>query len=338
MYRPLVNSLVSRLKNERILNQKSQLTIWRLIDGKAGHENQSLGLVASLSSKIQCQSFDIKVSHVADGLLAWLSGTWSHGAGLPLPDLIIGAGNATHLHALAAKKVYGGKTIILMQPSLPVSLFDLCLIPQHDAYQGRGAFIETKGVLNPIKPDGAHRQNQALIMIGGPSKHCEWDTLKLIAQVYELVNHHPDITYTLTTSRRTPQAFVSAVNRIHFTNLKIVPFEQTEKGWVAQQLSESAYAWVTEDSVSMVYEALTAGVAVGLLNLTVKRDSRVSRGVQQLINQGLVTRFDFLASYQHKLHAVLGFVEAERCSQWILQRWLQPGVYQQPTFTTQPEF
>jgi uncharacterized protein len=329
---------VESLKNDNVLDLDNQLIIWRLIDGKAGHENQSLGLVNSLTSKAKCQCFDIKVSNTVDGLLGLFSSTWSLGLGLPLPDLIIGAGHATHLHVLAAKRAYGGKSIVLMQPSLPVAFFDLCLIPQHDEYQGRGTFIETRGVLNPIKPGGEHHHNKALLMIGGPSKHCEWDTLKLIAQVYELVNHNPDITYTLTTSRRTPKDFISAVKRIHFANLTIVPFEQTGKGWVAQQLSESATAWVTEDSVSMVYEALTAGVAVGLLNLSVKQNSRVSRGVQQLISQGLVSRFDFLEVYKNKLKAVVGFVEADRCSQWMLQHWLQPRTSKQPTFETQLEF
>ncbi len=316
----------------------SPLVIWRLIDGKPGHENQSLGLVNALSDKTNCQCIDIKVSNRIEGLWSYLTSSWSLGSGLPLPDLIIGAGHATHLHMLAAKRTFGGKTVVLMQPSLPASLFDICMIPQHDQYQGLGTHIETRGVLNAIKPEGEHFDDEALIMVGGPSKHCDWDTAKMIAQVYELVNRNAHITYTLTTSRRTPQDFVSAVKRIHFANLNIVPFEQTGKGWVARRLSESAYAWVTEDSVSMVYEALTAGVAVGLLNLSVKRESRVSKGVQQLIQQGLVARFDFFDTYKTKLRAAVGFVEADRCSQWILQQFLQQRPNTRPALETQLNF
>ncbi|QVL46571.1 MAG: mitochondrial fission ELM1 family protein [Methylophilaceae bacterium] len=323
---------VSRLKQITQLNNGSQLTIWRLVDGKAGHESQSLGLVKALSKQADCQTFDIKVSNGFEAIACWLSSTWVLGAGLPLPDLIIGAGHSTHLHLLAAKRAYGGKTIVLMQPTLPVRLFDLCLIPEHDRYQGSGEYLQTRGVLNPIQPEGEHAVNQALIMIGGPSKHCHWDTLKLIAQVYELLNHNTHIHYTLTTSRRTPKAFISAVKRIHFRNLTVVPHEETEKGWVAKQLSKSAFAWVTEDSVSMVYEALTAQVMVGLLNMPVKRKSRVSRGVQNLINQGMVARFDFLQTYQQKLKVVVGFMEAERCSQWILHSWMQSSRVNQPVF------
>lgn len=323
---------MNKLEQVLRLDEGRLLTIWRLIDGKAGHESQSLGLVQALIKQADCQTIDIKVSNGFEAMVCLLTSTWGLGAGLPLPDLIIGAGHATHLHLLAAQRAYGGKTIVLMQPSLPAKLFDLCLIPEHDQYQGNAEYLQTRGVLNPIQPEGEHASNQALIMIGGPSKHCDWDTLKLIAQVYELVNHNAHIHYTLTTSRRTPKSFLSAVKRIHFPNLVVVPFEETEKGWVAQQLSESAFAWVTEDSVSMVYEALTAKVAVGLLNMPVNKKSRVSKGIQKLINQGMVARFDFLQTYQQKLKTVVGFVEADRCSRWILHAWMQPTTTRFPAF------
>lgn len=323
---------MNKLEQVLRLDEGRPLTIWRLIDGKAGHESQSLGLVQALIKQADCQTIDIKVSNGFEAMVCLLTSTWGLGAGLPLPDLIIGAGHATHLHLLAAQRAYGGKTIVLMQPSLPAKLFDLCLIPEHDQYQGNAEYLQTRGVLNPIQPEGEHASNQALIMIGGPSKHCDWDTLKLIAQVYELVNHNAHIHYTLTTSRRTPKSFLSAVKRIHFPNLVVVPFEETEKGWVAQQLSESAFAWVTEDSVSMVYEALTAKVAVGLLNMPVNKKSRVSKGIQKLINQGMVARFDFLQTYQQKLKTVVGFVEADRCSRWILHAWMQPTTTRFPAF------
>ena len=323
---------MNKLEQVLRLDEGRPLTIWRLIDGKAGHESQSLGLVQALIKQEDCQTIDIKVSNGFEAMVGLLTSTWGLGAGLPFPDLIIGAGHATHLHLLAAQRAYGGKTIVLMQPSLPAKLFDLCLIPEHDQYQGNAEYLQTRGVLNPIQPEGEHASNQALIMIGGPSKHCDWDTLKLIAQVYELVNHNAHIHYTLTTSRRTPKSFLSAVKRIHFPNLTVVPFEETEKGWVAQQLSESAFAWVTEDSVSMVYEALTAQVAVGLLNMPVNKKSRVSKGIQKLINQRMVTRFDFLQTYQQKLKTVVGFVEADRCSRWILHAWMQPATTRFPAF------
>jgi mitochondrial fission protein ELM1 len=301
------------------------VVIWRLTDGKPGHENQSLGLIKSLQRSMHCQCYDIPVDGRWQALLYLFSATWPAGRGLPLPDLIIGAGHSTHLHMIAAKKVYGGKTIVLMKPSLPVSLFDLSLIPEHDNYRGGGNVFETRGVLNPLHAEGEHHTEQGLIMIGGPSRHCDWDQTDLLLQIDRLLEQNPDINYTLTTSRRTPDGFVAALEEKPRPNLHIVPFAQTGDGWVAEQLAASGSAWITEDSVSMLYEALTARVAVGMLNMPVKRENRVSRGMRTLVEKGMVVRFDALGTYQKTLHPVAGFIEADRCADWIMHKWLAPA-------------
>lgn len=304
---------------------ENPIIIWRLTDGKPGHQSQSLGLVRSLKRKMPCQCYDIPVKGRWQPLFDLFSATWPAGRGLPMPDLIIGAGHRTHLHMLAAKKVYGGRTIVLMQPSLPVSMFDLSLVPEHDNYRGKGSVLETRGVLNPLHAGGDHAKNKALIMIGGPSRHCDWDETRLLSQLRQLLKQNPAVHYLLTTSRRTPGNFVSELRKQVSPNLQIIPFEQTGEGWVAEQLAQSATAWITEDSVSMIYEALTAQVAVGLLSMPVKQENRVSRGVNKLIDDGLVVRFDSLGHYKSGLKPVAGFIEADRCANWILHRWLQPA-------------
>lgn len=232
----------------------------------------------------------------------------------------MGAGHATHGHMLAAKRAYGGQTVCMMQPSLPAELFDVCLIPEHDQYRGFSSFIETRGVINHIQPASAEKKdsNQVLIMIGGPSKHFHWDELGVIAQVYDLVRKHIDVNFILTTSRRTPASFVSAMQRVKLTNLTIIPIADTHKDWVQTTLATVSSAWVTEDSVSMVYEALTAQVAVGLISLSAKGKSRVSRGIEKLIDRQLVTRYDPYGLYRQFMRPVLGFNEASRCSDALL--------------------
>lgn len=309
---------------------ENPIIIWRLTDKKPGHQSQSKGLVEALKRRVPCQSFDIPVNGRLQPLMNLVSATWPNGRDLPLPDLIIGAGHRTHLHMLAAQKVYGGKTVVLMQPSLPVNMFDLCLIPEHDQYNGQGDILETRGVLNPIQAKGPHKKKRSLIMVGGPSRHCDWNEAQLIAQISQLSRQNPDKNYCLTTSRRTPADFVTTLAGIHLDNLEIVPFEETAPGWVAEQLAESYSAWITEDSASMVYEALTAQVAVGILNMPVKRENRVSRGINKLIDENLVARFDTLGHYKKQLHPVAGFVESDRCAGWILNRWLQPVPALQP--------
>lgn len=298
----------------------NSLVVWRLLDGKPGHEHQSLGLVNAIQQRTSVDVVDVPIAHGGVGWLYLLGGVWPSGKDLPKPDIIVGAGHATHGHMLAAKRAYGGKTVCMMQPSLPAGMFDVCLIPEHDEYRGHSSFIETRGVINHIQPVGADKKDSSdvLIMIGGPCKHFHWDELGVVAQVYDLVRKHADVNFVLTTSRRTPSSFVSAVQRVRLANLTIVPHAETGKDWVQTKLAHVSTAWVTEDSVSMVYEALTAQVAVGLISLSAKGKSRVSRGIEKLIDRQLVTRYDPYGLYRQFMRPVLGFNEASRCSDALL--------------------
>jgi hypothetical protein len=51
------------------------------------------------------------------------------------------------------------------------------------------------------------------------------------------------------------------------------------------------------------------------------KNSRVYRGVENLVNQKYVTRFDFIGVYKKSLLPVYGFSEADRCSEWLLKHW-----------------
>lgn len=298
------------------------IIIWRLLDGKPGHQNQTLGLINALKRRQSCQSYDIYVGK-NDALIPILSASWPLGSGLPLPDIIMGAGHRTHLHLLAAKRVYGGKTIVLMKPSLPASLFDLCFIPEHDNYQGYGNVVATKGVLNPLHYQGEHRANQSVIMIGGPSRHHQWDGEQLLSQITTLLQQNTNINYILTTSRRTPTEFTDALKQLSFDNLTNCLFADTSSDWVAEQLARSSTAWITEDSVSMIYEALTARVGVGILSMPIKQENRVSRGVKKLLDNNFIVRFDKQRDNQNVLKPIAGFIEADRCADWMLTQWME---------------
>lgn len=307
---------------------QSGLVIWRLLDGKPGHMHQSQGLVQALQQQRQFQVYDIQV---ADGLSGWaalMAGWWPAGRDLPAPDLIVGAGHATHGHLLAAQRVYGGKTVCLMQPTVPAAWFDVCLIPEHDQYRGRANFIETRGVLNHISVKPQQPRDHVLLLIGGPSKHYVWEDALVAAQVYALVHAHPDQAFILTTSRRTPASFLKALQRIRLANLKVVPYAETDTHWLSTALQSAHTVWVSEDSVSMVYESLTAQAAVGLLNLQPRRDTRVVRGIRRLVDKHLVARFDLAGQYQNTLRPASGFNEAWRCSQLLLRFLNQPAAVQ----------
>jgi hypothetical protein len=71
----------------------------------------------------------------------------------------------------------------------------------------------------------------------------------------------------------------------------------------------------------MVYEALTAGAAVGVLEVPRKRSSRVSRGLERLAAESWVTPFADWRGDRPLRRSDRPFNEAERCARWIVEQW-----------------
>jgi mitochondrial fission protein ELM1 len=300
--------------------QRNPIVVWRLLDGKPGHENQSLGLVNALSAMTPVQSHDIEVTGGVRAGLAWLTGRCPVARGLPAPDLLIGAGHGTHLHLLACRRAHGGRAVVLMRPSLPLRWFDLCVVPEHDAVKPRDNVLVTRGALNTLSPGGDKDAGAGLIMIGGPSTHYAWDDEALAEQLRDIAGRDPR-RWTVTTSRRTPASTLALLQGLTGENVRLVPFVETAPGWAHAQLRGAAVAWVTEDSVSMVYEALTAGAACGLLPVPARGTSRVRGGVQRLLADGMVTSFADWQTGKPLLPPAQPLDEAARCAQWILSEW-----------------
>ena len=128
---------------------------------------------------------------------------------LPKPDLIIGAGHATHPTLLAARRAHGGRAVVLMKPSLPRRCFDLCILPRHDGVAADAHTLVTDGALNRVRPATASDANHGLILIGGASPHFEWDSDAIQVQIKSLLARTPDMQWTLATSRRTPANFLA---------------------------------------------------------------------------------------------------------------------------------
>ena len=275
-------------------NHQAPLRIWRLIDGKRGHEKQSLGLVLALSKlkKVTCD--DIKVGHsVPTQIIQFLLGRFPPGKKFKKPNLIIGAGHRTHFSILAAKRAYGGKSIVLMKPSLPYFLFDLCLVSEHDKPPKKANIIATIGALNPLGLDGLHKKIPLshLILIGGPSSHYLWDNNLIIEQIEQIVKkgQRSIQQWILTTSPRTPKEFIKNLRERKLSDLKIYQFEDTKPGWVEEMLLASENAWVTPDSVSMTYEALSAGCRTYFFNLPPsKSNTKVKQSLQSLLKDGYI--------------------------------------------------
>ena len=296
-------------------------TLWLITDNKPGHRSQLQGLAQALAARTAIETHWIDAPGGLAAFRHWLTGRFPPGAALPDPDFILIAGHRTHLAGLAARRARGGKLIALMRPSLPLRWFDLCVIPQHDRPPARANVIATRGVLNTARPSPEREADKGLFLIGGPSKHHGWDTPGLLAQIDAILAATPAMRWTLTTSRRTPADTESALLALRDRGVNVRPVRDTPPGWAMAQVARSAQAWVTEDSVSMVYESLTAGAATGLLAVPRLGETRITAGVAELQRAGLVTAFaDWVRTGQ--LAAPLErLAEADRVAEAVLARF-----------------
>ncbi|MDF2446271.1 MAG: hypothetical protein K0S46_1507 [Moraxellaceae bacterium] len=299
------------------------LVIWRLTDGKPGHMQQTLGLVRALADRTRCETIDIDVSSRSVGLLDLVLGRFRPGFAKKRPDLLIGAGHGTHLALLAARRTAGGRIVALMKPSLPLPLFDFVVVPEHDGVAPVANVISTLGVLNPMRA-GHKKPDSLLFLIGGPSKHVEWSDAVILEQVQAIVAAlKPGTAWRITDSRRTPGSLAPELHRRYGERFQ--PFDECPPGWLAERLAGTETVWVSEDSVSMVYEALTAGCRVGLLEVPkAAKPSRVIRGVAQLVAEKRVTAFAEWRDTQ-EMRPALHFNEAERVAGILLERLSQQG-------------
>ncbi len=308
------------LAKQRPATPRRRLTVWRFTDGKPGHDNQSRGLLAALAARVALDSYELKPLAPGAAFISWLRGRYHEGGHLPTPDLIVGAGHRTHWSMLAARRARGGRVIVLMRPSLPLAWFDLCIIPAHDRPPQRRNVIATEGALNRIRPAADRDPRSGMILIGGPSRHYSWDQTGLLQQVRGVLERQ-HLNWTVATSRRTPAATEQALASLAGNGVRMVLAHQTDPDWLPERLRSASEVWITADSVSMVYEALTAGANCGLLAVPASGRGRVAAGMDELVTKRILTTYE-----QWRQGAPMQpsppFNEAERCARWIEREWL----------------
>ena len=297
---------------------KKPLILWILCDGKPGHENQSLGLADALARRVPCEVHRISLAGKR-GLIQRVKSALAASADFPKPDLILGAGHATHFALIWLARKHRALSIVLMRSSLPMALFGLNIVPNHDFQKPlqRKNLILSRGALNRVAPPADGSRTARMILIGGPSASHGWDGENLLTTLAEITsNKH----WQLTDSRRTPAGFIGEIRK-NLPALEIFPHQETTPEWLPGKLAAAQEVWVTEDSVSMIYEALSSGAKVGLLPVPrAKEDSRILRGLGQLVSEGYLTRFEDWRLTHALKSPPETLREADRCAEDVLRR------------------
>jgi Predicted nucleoside-diphosphate-sugar epimerase len=260
-------------------------------DGKAGHRSQALGLFQAMQRQQANATFE-EVSIHDLPIFSLINAFFSSKKSLfkQVPDFIFGVGSHTHFRVWLLGKIFKkAKTIILMKPNLPIAWFDYAVIPEHDGIPANSRVIVTRGALNPIRNENRHQKARILIALGGSSKRHQWNQEKVLLSVQQIVEHNPNSEIILTTSRRTPAKFIDILRQQSFAQyLQICPVEQTPQGWIFEEMQKAEAVWVTEDSVSMIYEALTAGCRVGVIAMDRLKQDRITNSVDVLLEKKFI--------------------------------------------------
>ncbi len=303
------------------------MKIWYISDGKAGHRAQMLGLVAALKRQnipVECLEIPAPQISILGLLTYWLS--FGYVGQLPklvkdaaLPDFIVGIGHQTHWKVLGLKKLYPlAKTLVLMKPSLSLNWFDYLIIPKHDTPPKLPHIFISEGVLNPLINEQRHQVGRSLILIGGPSKRHGWSEDLIVKQLQQILAQRKNQQFILTTSRRTPIEFLQhSFFKQSPKHLMVCPVEQTPQGWLFEQLQLASDVWLTEDSVSMLYEALAAGCNTHLISMPRLKQDRITDAVDDLLEQGWVSDLsqkDIDSGQQIALN------EAGRAAHWLIHQ------------------
>lgn len=241
--------------------------IYCISDGKIGHLRQSEGLSQALQ-QLHPNDYEIQILSKFS-LWQWLKSFGQCAKKIETDSLVIGAGHRTHFSLLYYKWKYAAKSIVIMKPSLPKSWFDYCIVPRHDGLSEQDNVWVTEGAMNALSLMDAVKEDQTLVLIGGPSSACEWENARVYQELSERIaskNYHGKI--ILSTSRRTPQNFIGNLPKDILDQSEIIDFQTVDASWLPQQLLKSKEAWVTAESISMIYESLSAGCLVKIIDVT----------------------------------------------------------------------
>ena len=294
------------------------LVVWQWTDGKRGHARQCEGLMQALRARLPVSHHLLSIPTSAPRrLLDFLCGALPGQRQLPDPDLILGAGRGCEWPLLAARRARGGKAVYLMRPQLPRRWFDLCVIPRHDDAHETRTTIVSEGPLNPMRPAATREAGLAVLLLGGPSAHHRWNTGAMLAQIDRLLTATPDLRWTVSDSRRSPPELATLL--ASRADLDFVAHAASAPDWLPNLLSRAAQVWVSADSVSMIYEALSAGAAVGVLEVPARRHDRITGIADSLRQRGLVMSLADAGREAAVPRVVLH--EAERVAALIVARW-----------------
>lgn len=288
-------------------------------DSRPGHRNQLKGLEAAIANEHVSGSAQwlhhsqFKLRHILLGQSPHLQHK---------PDVVIACGHRTHLTALRLAAAHRAHSVVVMKPSWPLNSFDSMILPAHDASDNVSStrVLLTHGALNTVSLKPYQPAAIGLIALGGISGHYGWSSEQVISDILRIITQNPELEWSITDSRRTPPGMLDSLRAQLPDTVRLQPYTEADAGWLAHTMSRAQHIWITPDSVSMVYEALSSGASVGLLRLPNRANNRITRAIDHLVAHRQVHYVSESGQICAPTDHLPRLLEAQRAAQWLLAR------------------
>jgi len=286
--------------------------IWALLLPEAGFRSQVLGLAEALSGQVVEKNVDLLKpwsllpGHLCprpfsglDPMLDRLEPPW--------PDIVVACGGRTIALALAIKRAAGDKTlaIYIQNPKGAAKFFDLVVSMRHDGLNGPNVLTIDTAIhrVTEAKLESARSEWQERfsplhgplvgVILGGRSHSLRFTPAvadKMLADLATLAKTS-NASYFITPSRRTEPEIAARFKAFAESQPSARFWDGIGKNPYFAMLALSDALIVTEDSVSMVSEALASGKPVATVPLEGKA-RRHEAFIRHLLKTNAIIRFD----------------------------------------------
>ncbi|GJE54156.1 mitochondrial fission ELM1 family protein [Methylobacterium thuringiense] len=263
----------------------SRVPTWIVTDGKAGDENQCIGIA-------ECLSLPYELRRITSRPFGWTA-PWGpidprdapgrQGGALagPLPEIVISSGRRAvpYLRALRQASRNRSFTAFLKDPRTGHDSADFIWVPDYDDLRGPNVFTTltaphqvSQARLQAARASPDPRLSvlpwpRIAVLIGGDSRHLSYrpaDMKRLVGHLATIADGGSSL--MLTVSRRTPEALRKALERLVADKGGFFWDGGGDNPYVGM-LAIADQVVVTSDSANMVGEAASTGVPLLLFDL-----------------------------------------------------------------------
>lgn len=316
------------------------LTVWAVSDGRAGIENQALGLAEAIGRRAPIQLTTKRVQIRTPW--RWLPAGFTPaprqaltvGSDLltpPWPDIWIGCGRASIPFSLGVRSWSSGKTFVaqLQDPRINSREFDVVIPPIHDGLEGANV-LPIVGACHRITPERIDEavldypapledmaQPRFAVLIGGKSKRQDISAkrARAIADALVAVQGQTGGTLMVTVSRRTSEAAKLQLRTWLAPHCALFYEGEGANPYFAM-LGAADHIFVTADSVNMATEAAATAKPIHILAVDGSA-GKLERFHQSLARRGCARPFNGkLETWSYP-----PLLETDRAAASVLSAW-----------------